>query len=102
MCEKNTTPERKSVRVSASASTSSLAKESSKKPAPEMERMMSDEGLKREHREMEVNDSKKLISAVEEKISEAEGVKKLMFVFMFIKFTFLISFSKNVQFLLIM
>ncbi|GMN39685.1 hypothetical protein TIFTF001_008906 [Ficus carica] len=34
--------------------------------------MVSDEGLKRKHGEIEVKDSKKLISAVEEKISEAE------------------------------
>ncbi|GMN38294.1 hypothetical protein TIFTF001_007533 [Ficus carica] len=36
--------------------------------------MVSDEGLKRKHGEIEVKDSKKLISAVEEKISEAEEV----------------------------
>ena len=59
--------------------------------------MVSNEGLKRKRGETEVNDSKKLISAVEEKISEAEEVKKLISVFMFIKFTFLIFFSKNVH-----
>ena len=64
--------------------------------------MVSDEGLKRKQGEIKVNDSKKLKSAVEEKISEAEEVKKLISVFMFKKFTFLIFFSKNVQFLLIM
>ncbi|GMN69087.1 hypothetical protein TIFTF001_038138 [Ficus carica] len=72
MSEKNTTPKRRSIRVTASAYKRSLAEESSKKSAPEIERMVSDEGLKRKHGEIEVKDSKKLISALEEKISEAE------------------------------
>ncbi|GMN63944.1 hypothetical protein TIFTF001_033023 [Ficus carica] len=72
MSEKNTTPERRSVRVTASAYKRTSTEESSKKPAPEIERMVSDEGLKRKQGEIEVNDSKKLKSAIEEKISEAE------------------------------
>ncbi|GMN22902.1 hypothetical protein TIFTF001_047505 [Ficus carica] len=74
MSEKNTTPERRSVRVTASAYKRPSAEESSKKPAPEIERMVSDERLKRKQGEIKVEDSKKLISAVEEKISEAEEV----------------------------
>ncbi|GMN52904.1 hypothetical protein TIFTF001_022027 [Ficus carica] len=74
MSEKNTTPERRSLRVTASAYKRLSAEESSKKPAPKIERMVSDEGLKRKQGEIEVNDSKELISAVEEKISEVEEV----------------------------
>ena len=97
MSKKNITPEMRSVRVTALAYKRPSTEESSKKPAPEIERMVSNEGLKRKQGEIEVKDSKKLKSAVEDKISEAEEVKKLIFVFIFIKFTFLIFFSKNVH-----
>ncbi|GMN62895.1 hypothetical protein TIFTF001_032030 [Ficus carica] len=73
MSEKNTTLKRRSVRT-ASAYKRPSAEESSKKPSPEIERMVSDEGLMRKQGEIEVKDSKKLINAVEEKISEAEEV----------------------------
>nr|GMN70494.1 hypothetical protein TIFTF001_039536 [Ficus carica]GMN70496.1 hypothetical protein TIFTF001_039538 [Ficus carica] len=52
--EKNTTPKRRSVRVTVSAYKRPSAEESSKKPAPEIERMVSDEGLKRKQWEIEV------------------------------------------------
>ncbi|GMN55635.1 hypothetical protein TIFTF001_024745 [Ficus carica] len=74
MAEKNTTPERRSVRVTAMSYKKPSAKESSKKPVPTIKRMVSDVGLKRKQWEIEVKDSKKLISAVEEKISKAEEV----------------------------
>ncbi|GMN66678.1 hypothetical protein TIFTF001_035743 [Ficus carica] len=72
MSEKNTTPERRYVRVTASTYKRPSVEESSKKPAPEIERMVSNKGLKRKQGEIEVNDSKKLINAVEKKISDAE------------------------------
>ena len=62
---------------------------------------MSHVGLKRKQGKMDVKDSKKLISGVEDKISKTEEVKKLFLVFMFKKFTILIFFSKNMQFLFI-
>ncbi|GMN49606.1 hypothetical protein TIFTF001_018764 [Ficus carica] len=74
MSEKNTTPERRSVRVTAKSSKRSSADKSSKSPVPAIERMVSDAGLKRKHGEMDVKDSKKLISSVEDKISKAEEV----------------------------
>ncbi|GMN53219.1 hypothetical protein TIFTF001_022364 [Ficus carica] len=46
MSKKNTTPERRSVRVTALAYKRLSTEESSKKPAPEIERMVSDERLK--------------------------------------------------------
>ncbi|GMN51465.1 hypothetical protein TIFTF001_020613 [Ficus carica] len=72
MSEKNTTLEKRSVRVTAKSSKRSSADESSKNPVPAIERMVSDIGLKRKQGEMDVNDSKKLISTVEDKISKAE------------------------------
>ena len=44
-------------------------------PAPEIERMVSDEGLKSKHGEIDMHVSKKLSCAVEEKTSEADEVK---------------------------
>ena len=64
--------------------------------------MLSDEGLKRKHGEIDMHDSKKLTCVVEEKTSEAEEVKKFIYVFVFIKLTFLIFLSTNVRFLLLM
>ncbi|GMN63668.1 hypothetical protein TIFTF001_032732 [Ficus carica] len=52
----------------------SSAEKISKKPAPESERRVAEEGLKRKHGEIEVKESKKAKRAVEEKISEAEEV----------------------------
>ena len=46
-----------------------------KNSAPEIERMVSDEGLKIKHGEIDMHVSKKLSCAVEEKTSEAEEVK---------------------------
>ncbi|GMN45109.1 hypothetical protein TIFTF001_014305 [Ficus carica] len=51
-----------------------LAEESSKIPVPAIERIVFDAGLKRKQGEIEVKDSKKLITAVKEKISKAEEV----------------------------
>ncbi|GMN25917.1 hypothetical protein TIFTF001_043946, partial [Ficus carica] len=70
--KKNTRPERRSVRVTAKSSKRSSAGESFKNPVPAIERMVFDAGLKRKQGEMDVKDSKKLISAVEDKISKAE------------------------------
>ncbi|GMN32161.1 hypothetical protein TIFTF001_003547 [Ficus carica] len=53
------------------------AEKSSKKPAPESERKVTDEGLKRKQEEIEVKESKKPKSVIEEKISEVEEVKML-------------------------
>ncbi|GMN59508.1 hypothetical protein TIFTF001_028602 [Ficus carica] len=74
MSEKNTSPERRSVRVMAKSSKRSSADESPKNPVPAIERMVSDAGLKRKQGEMDVKDSKKLISALEDKISKSEEV----------------------------
>ena len=57
------------------------AEKSSKKPAPESERRVAEKGLKRKQWEIEVKKSKKPKSVVEEKISEAEEVKMLLFRF---------------------
>ena len=68
-------------------------------------KQMSDKGLKRKQGEMDMhdsNESQKLTCAVEENTYEAEEVKKLDNVFMFIKLTFLIVPSTNVRFLLVM
>ncbi|GMN51337.1 hypothetical protein TIFTF001_020499 [Ficus carica] len=74
MSEKNTRPEKRSVRVTAKSSKRSSAGESSKNSVPAIERMVSDKGLKRKQGEMDVKDSKKLISAVKDNISKAEEV----------------------------
>ncbi|GMN31473.1 hypothetical protein TIFTF001_044583 [Ficus carica] len=50
----------------------SPAEKSSKKPAPESERRVAEEGLNRKQEEIEVKESKKPKSAIEEKISEVE------------------------------
>ncbi|GMN45963.1 hypothetical protein TIFTF001_015150 [Ficus carica] len=77
LAEKNITPEKRFLRVMASAYKRPLAEKSSKKPAPESERRVAEEGLKRNQEEIEVNESKKPKSAIEEKISEVEEVKML-------------------------
>ena len=68
-------------------------------------KQMSDKGLKRKQGEMDMhdsNESQKLTCAVEENTYQAEEVKKLDNVFMFIKLSFLIVLSTNVRFLLVM
>ncbi|GMN61248.1 hypothetical protein TIFTF001_030401 [Ficus carica] len=72
MFEKNTTLERRSARVPTKSSKRSSTDESVKKPVSEIERMVSDAGLKRKQGAMDVKDSKKLISFIEAKISKAE------------------------------
>ncbi|GMN54038.1 hypothetical protein TIFTF001_023169 [Ficus carica] len=72
MSKKNTTLERRSAQVPAKSSKRSSADESAKKPVPEIERMVSDAGLKRKQGGMDVKYSKKLISSVEAKISKVE------------------------------
>ena len=97
MSKKNITSERKSLRITALADKRPPVKKNSKKLAPESKRRVAKEELKRKQGEIKVKKSKKLKSAVEEKISEVEEVKKLISVFMFKKFTFLILVSKNVH-----
>ncbi|GMN48907.1 hypothetical protein TIFTF001_018071 [Ficus carica] len=77
LAEKNITPEKRYLRVMTSAYKRPPAEKSYKKPAPESERKVAEEGLKRKHVEIEVKESKKPKSAVEEKISEVEEVKML-------------------------
>ncbi|GMN35757.1 hypothetical protein TIFTF001_005517 [Ficus carica] len=72
LAEKNITPEKRPFRVMASAYKRPPAKKSSKKPAPESEKRVAEEGLKIKHGEIEVKESKKPKSVVEEKISEVE------------------------------
>ncbi|GMN64721.1 hypothetical protein TIFTF001_033806 [Ficus carica] len=74
LAEKNITPEKRSLRVMVSVYERPLAEKISKKPAPENERRVAKEGLKRKRGEIEVMESKKPKSAVEEKISEVEEV----------------------------
>ncbi|GMN21489.1 hypothetical protein TIFTF001_048885 [Ficus carica] len=65
LAEKNITPEKRSLRVMASAYKRPPAEKSSKKPAPESKRSVAEEGLKRKQGEIEVKESKKPKSAVE-------------------------------------
>lgn len=81
MSAKNSAIERSSARVPSKPLTSSSAEESSQKPEPGTERMVSDAGLKRKQDEMGVNESENLISSVEAKISKAEEVQILFFSF---------------------
>ncbi|GMN48472.1 hypothetical protein TIFTF001_017648 [Ficus carica] len=74
LTEKNITSENRSLRVMTSSYKRPLAEKSSKEPAPESERRVAEEGLKRKQGEIEVKESKKSKSVVEEKISEAEEV----------------------------
>ncbi|GMN67790.1 hypothetical protein TIFTF001_036848 [Ficus carica] len=69
MSEKNTSLERRSVRVTTKSSKRSLADKSPKNLIPAIERMESDVGLKRKQGEMDVKDSKS-----EDKISKFEEV----------------------------
>ena len=81
LAEKNITAEKRYLQIMASAYKWLLAEKSSKKPAPESERMVAEGRLKRKQGEIEVKESKKPKSVVEEKISEAEEVKMLLFRF---------------------
>ncbi|GMN62058.1 hypothetical protein TIFTF001_031138 [Ficus carica] len=72
MSDVKKTLERRSARVSAKSSKCKPADKSAKKTVLEMERMVSDAGLKRKQGGIDVNDSKKLIISVEGKISIAE------------------------------
>ena len=68
------TLERRSARVPTKSWKCKPADESAKKTVPDMERMVSDAGLKQKHGGIDVNDSKKLISSVEGRISTADEV----------------------------
>ena len=70
-----------SLKIMASAYKRLSTEKISKKPAPESKRMVAEERLKRKQGEIEVKESKKPKSAVEEKISKAEEVKMLLFHF---------------------
>ncbi|GMN67480.1 hypothetical protein TIFTF001_036539 [Ficus carica] len=74
MSDVKKTLERRLARVPAKSSKCKPADESAKKTVPEMERMVSDAGLKRKQGGIDVNESKKLISFVEGKISKTEDV----------------------------
>ena len=81
---------------------SSRRVKTSKNPTTEIERVGSDEGLKRKQVEIDMqdsNESQKLTSAVKQKTTEAEEVKNIH---LCLKLTFLIYISTNVHFLLIM
>ncbi|GMN48256.1 hypothetical protein TIFTF001_017427 [Ficus carica] len=69
MSEKNTSLERRSVRVTAKSSKRSSADKSPKNLIPAIERMVSDAGLKRKQGEMDIKDSKS-----EDKISKSDEV----------------------------
>ncbi|GMN68600.1 hypothetical protein TIFTF001_037657 [Ficus carica] len=74
MSDVKKTLERRSTRVPAKSSKCKPTDESAKKTVPEMERMVSDASLKRKQGGIDVNDSKKLISSVEGKISTTEEI----------------------------
>ncbi|GMN34767.1 hypothetical protein TIFTF001_004884 [Ficus carica] len=65
LTEKNITPEKMSLRVMAWAYRRPPIEKSSKKPTPESERMVAEEGLKRKQGEIEVKESKKPKAALE-------------------------------------
>ncbi|GMN73787.1 hypothetical protein TIFTF001_052248, partial [Ficus carica] len=72
LAKKNIIPEKRYFRVMASAYKRPPAEKCSKKPTPENERRVAEKGLKRKQGEIEIKESKKPKSAVEEKISEVE------------------------------
>ncbi|GMN67832.1 hypothetical protein TIFTF001_036912 [Ficus carica] len=74
LAEKNITPEKRSLRVMASADKRPPTEKFPKKSAPEKKRRVPEEGLKRKQGEIEVKELKKAKRAVEKKISEAEEV----------------------------
>ena len=69
LAEKKITLENRSLRVKVSAYKRSPTEKISKKPVPESERKVAEERLKRKHGEIEVKESNKPKSSVEEKIS---------------------------------
>ncbi|GMN69455.1 hypothetical protein TIFTF001_038506 [Ficus carica] len=74
MSEKNTSLERRSIRVTAKSSKRSSADKSPKNPILAIERMVSDAGLKRKQGEMDVKDSKS-----KDKISKSEEMSNAKF-----------------------
>ena len=69
LAEKKITPEKRFLRVKASAYKRPPTEKSSKKPVPESERRVAEERLKRKQGEIEVKETKKSKSSIEEKIS---------------------------------